>query len=66
MKRLLALFHDRSGQAMVEYVIVTSATALVTLAFLQSDVFDILPAGIYRSIYLLMRGLIINAALPIP
>lgn len=60
------IFQDDSGQALVEYVILSLGTALVLLVFLTADIFSTLPGGIYKSIYLLLRGLIINAILPIP
>lgn len=60
------IINDESGQALVEYVIINIGTALVLVTFLTSDIFTTLPGGIYKSIYLLLRGLIINAALPIP
>lgn len=64
--KLKNVFTDDSGQAMVEYVIVTTSTALVLFAFLNSEVLSTFPGGIYKGIYLLLRGLIINAVLPIP
>ncbi|EKD26276.1 MAG: hypothetical protein ACD_79C01286G0001 [uncultured bacterium] len=60
------IFQDDSGQALVEYVILSLGTALVLLVFLTADIFSTLPGGIYKSIYLFLRGLIINAILPIP
>lgn len=55
---------DDSGQAMTEYVILTVATALPLYAFLNADVLNVFPGGIYQNIYSLLRWLQWSAALP--
>jgi hypothetical protein len=66
MKNLFNFFNDHSGQAMTEYVIISVFMVLSIVFFLNTEVLDILPMGVYRSIYLFLRGMIINAILPIP
>ena len=66
MKTFLKLCSDESGQAMTEYIIVSTATAITMIAFLNSEVLGILPGGIYKGIYHFLRALIINVVIPIP
>ena len=65
-KNLKTLCGDVSGQAITEYVLTSSAIVLGMIVFLNSDVLDTFPGGIYRGIFLLLKGLMRNVALPIP
>ena len=65
------IFFNVSGQAMTEYVIVSYLVVLGGIAGLSvlghTDGSDIvIKGGIYTDIYLILRGMIINASLPIP
>jgi hypothetical protein len=66
VKSFRSIISDESGQAMTEYVIITMGVCIPMMVFLNSDVLSIFPGGIYKGIYLFLRGLIINACLPIP
>ena len=63
---LRSILPEDSGQAMTEYVLVSAAVVFGMIAFLNTEVFSILPGGVYKSIYLLLKGMILNVALPIP
>ena len=65
-KTLKNLAADVSGQALTEYVIVSSGVVLGMIAFLHTDVLETFPGGIYKGVYLLLKGLMRNVALPIP
>lgn len=61
-----SLLPDDSGQAMTEYVLISTAVVFGMIVFLNTEVLEILPGGVYKSIYLLLRGMMMNVALPIP
>lgn len=63
---LRSLLSEDSGQAMTEYVLVSSAVVFGMIAFLNTEVVSILPGGVCKSIYLMLKGMILNAAIPIP
>ncbi len=63
---LRSLLSEDSGQAMTEYVLVSSAVVFGMIVFLNTEVLSILPGGVYKSIYLMLKGMILNAAIPIP
>ena len=63
---LRSLLPEESGQAMTEYVLVSSAVIFGMIVFLKTEIVSILPGGVYKSIYLMLKGMILNAAIPIP
>lgn len=61
-----SIFQEDSGQAMTEYVLLSAAVVFGMIAFLNTEITDVLPGGVYKSVYLMLRGMILNVAIPIP
>ena len=64
LQKIKEIIKDDSGQVMVEYAIITTSTALIIFAFLNREILSTFPDGIYKSVYYLVRGLMICAVLP--
>ena len=63
---LRSILSEDSGQAMTEYVLVSAALVFGMIAFLNTEILKDLPGGVYKSVYLMLKGMILNVALPLP
>lgn len=61
-----SILPEDSGQAMTEYVLVSAALVFGMIAFLNTEILKDLPGGVYKSVYLMLKGMILNVALPLP